>query len=136
MCCGATIHGTLRMARNTTTFEPMESIFYRRTKKSRGLTDLLKWVQKKPRRAVAVSLGFFLGLYVLFNNKGVVTRVSLEMERKEAAEQLQTVEQQTKDLQAQLKALEGDKKTIEKIARERHGMAREGETVYRMKKEN
>ncbi|MBI5464744.1 MAG: septum formation initiator family protein, partial [Ignavibacteriales bacterium] len=37
---------------------------------------------------------------------------------------------------AQIKALEGDKKTIEKIAREKYNMARPGETVYRVKKED
>jgi len=38
-------------------------------------------------------------------------------------------------LQDQIKALEGDKKTIEKIARENYGMKREGETIYKVKKE-
>jgi cell division protein FtsB len=33
-----------------------------------------------------------------------------------------------------VKALEGDKRAIEKIARERYGMHREGETVYKVTK--
>jgi cell division protein FtsB len=37
--------------------------------------------------------------------------------------------------QEQIKALETDKKTIEKTAREKYGMKREGETVYQVKKE-
>ena len=40
-----------------------------------------------------------------------------------------------KRLQEQIKALESDKKTLEKTAREKYGMIREGETVYQMKKE-
>jgi cell division protein FtsB len=35
-------------------------------------------------------------------------------------------------LQAQSKALEGDRAAIEKVAREKYGMLKEGETVYRV----
>ena len=36
--------------------------------------------------------------------------------------------------QSQSKALDGDKKEIEKVARERYGMVREGEKVYKVNK--
>jgi cell division protein FtsB len=113
----------------------MENGYYRPSKRSRPMREFLRWIRREPRRAAIVAAGIIAGFYVLLNNKGVITRLQLEAERREIAERVQAAEQETKELQAQLKALEGDKKTIEKIARERHGMAREGETVYRMKKE-
>jgi cell division protein FtsB len=79
--------------------------------------------------------GFALLLYVLFGNRGVIARVRLELKRQEMIEKVRLAEEETKQLQAQVKALEGDKKMIEKVARERYGMAREGETVYRVKKD-
>jgi cell division protein FtsB len=50
-------------------------------------------------------------------------------------EKVKAAEEETKRLQSYLKALEGDKKTIEKVAREKYGMARPGETVYKVKKD-
>ena len=113
----------------------MEDRFYRRLPKRQWFTDLARKVFKHRRRAVGVLLGVLLVSYVMFNNRGVVARVRLEMQRQELLESVRLAEQETKRLQAYIKALEGDKKTIEKVARERYGMAREGETVYRVKKD-
>ena len=52
------------------------------------------------------------------------------MERK-----IREADAETKALQAQSKALDGDKKAIEKVARERYGMVRQGEKVYKVDKE-
>ena len=78
---------------------------------------------------------FFLFLYLLFDNKGILKRLSLESQHNEWIEKLKADSLETKRLQEQIKALEGDKKTIETIAREKYGMKREGETVYQVKKE-
>ena len=50
-------------------------------------------------------------------------------------EKVEEAGKETARLQAQKKALEGDKKTIEKLAREKYGMSRQGEKVYRVKKD-
>jgi cell division protein FtsB len=90
----------------------------------------------KNKRSTLIILGaFVLLLYLLFDNKGIVRRVQLEMEYSRMKEKVAQVENQNEQLQAQAKSLEGDKKTIEKTARERYGMARQGETVYRVKKD-
>lgn len=91
-------------------------------------------LKKKPRQTLLLTLALLLALYVMFNNKGVITRIRLEIERRDAIERVEAAERETQQLQSYLKALEGDRKTIEKVARERHGMAREGETVYHVKK--
>ncbi len=57
------------------------------------------------------------------------------MKRAEMVEKIRRAEEETKQLQEQIKALQSDKKTIEKIAREKYGMVREGETVYRVRKD-
>ena len=43
-------------------------------------------------------------------------------------------EAEGKRLRAEIKALDGDRKAIEKVAREKHGMIHEGETVYKVKR--
>lgn len=82
-----------------------------------------------------VIVGTLLVSYVLFNNRGIITRIRLEHQRQVMIEKVRTAEDETKRLQAYLKALDGDKETIEKVAREKYGMARDGETVYKVRKQ-
>ena len=103
----------------------------------RSLTPkkIAKQALKNKRSTVIILGAFFLFLYLLFDNKGIIKRVRLEMENERMKEKVARIEQQNGQLQLQAKALEGDKKTIEKVARERYGMQRQGETVYRVKKD-
>lgn len=94
-----------------------------------------KSVFKTRRRAILVIVGTLLVSYLFLNNRGIITRIRLERQRQEMIEKVRAAEEETKRLQSYLKALDGDKKTIEKVAREKYGMAREGETVYKVKKQ-
>jgi len=108
----------------------MEGDFYRKPHKRNRFRSIGKKLFKTRRRALITLGSAVLVVYLLLDNKGIIARVSLEMKRQEMAEKVRAAEEETKQLQANLKALQGDKKTIEKIARERHGMVREGETVW------
>ena len=55
----------------------------------------------------------------------------LRIERETAAEGLTLTEVQVDSLRALAKRLEGDRATIEAVARERFGMIRDGELLYR-----
>lgn len=113
----------------------MEGQFYRKIKTNSAVNRLAKKVFRSRRRALVVIVGTFVMAFVLFNNRGVVARIRLEVERREMIEKVQEAEKETKRLQSYLKALDGDRKTIEKVAREKYGMAREGETVYKVKRQ-
>jgi cell division protein FtsB len=113
----------------------MDNQFYRNIQPERFLKKIAKNAAKNKKRTVLLVLIFLLVLYLLFDNKGIITRIRLEAQNREWIEKLQADSIETKRLQEQIKALEGDKKTIEKTAREKYGMKREGETVYQVKKE-
>lgn len=112
----------------------MDGDFLRRVQQPRWLKGITKKVFKTRRRALFVIVGTLLVSYVLFNNRGVVARVRLEHQRQVMIAKVNAAEEETKRLQSYLKALDGDKKTVEKVAREKYGMARDGETVYKVKK--
>lgn len=82
-----------------------------------------------------VIVGTLLASYMLFNNRGIIARIRLEHQRQVMIEKVLAAEDETKRLQSYLKALDGDKQTIEKVAREKYGMARDGETVYKVRKQ-
>ena len=109
----------------------MEGQFLRRVQKPRWLQGITKKVFKTRRRALLIIIGTLLVSYVMFNNRGVIARIRLEHERQVMIEKVRAAEEETKRLQSYLKALDGDKKTVEKVAREKYGMARE---VYKVKK--
>jgi cell division protein FtsB len=113
----------------------MDDQFYRNIQPERLLKKIIKTAAKNKKRTVILIFLFILILYLFFDNKGIMTRLRLEAQRREWIQKLHDDSLETKRLQEQIKALEGDKKTIEKTAREKYGMVREGETVYQVKKD-
>jgi len=113
----------------------MEDQFYRNLQPEKLLKRIAKSAAKNKTRTIILIILFLLFIYLLFDNKGIITRLRLETQHHEWIEKLKSDSLETKRLQGQIKALEGDNKTIEKTAREKYGMAREGETVYQVKKE-
>ena len=85
------------------------------------------------KKATAIGAAIFLLLlYVLFNSNGVIARLRLEKQKKEVLEQIRISEEEQKRLKDQSKALDGDPKAVEKVAREKYGMVRENEKVYKV----
>jgi cell division protein FtsB len=113
----------------------MNGDFYRAIPKTRHLQGIVRRLLKNRRRMVSLLAALIATLYLLFDNKGIIRRMSLEIHKRDLVEKVAQAREETRTLQAHLKAVEGDKQTIEKLARERYGMARNGETVYRVKKD-
>jgi cell division protein FtsB len=113
----------------------MDGNFYRNLQPDRFLKRIIKKAAKNKMRTVLIVLISIIFLYLLFDNKGIIKRLSLEAQHREWIEKLQADSAETKRLQEQIKALENDNKTIEKTAREKYNMKREGETVYQIKKD-
>lgn len=93
---------------------------------------------KRPVLRWVVLLGIPFLLFVTFSNKGILQRMRLEEEKKLWQEKVGQAQTEQQQLQQQSKALETDTSpggAVEKVARERYGMVREGETVYKVKKE-
>lgn len=114
----------------------MENQFYRKVPSSHHLfRDVFRNAIRNKKRTIILLASVVLVAYLTFDNKGVIARIRLETQKRQLEQQILQAEAETKELHAQIKALEGDRKTIEKIAREKYGMARDGETVYRVKKD-
>ncbi|MGE5315570.1 MAG: FtsB family cell division protein [Acidobacteriota bacterium] len=90
----------------------------------------LAWANKK---STAVGALLFLGLlFMLFADNGVLRRMKLERERTALMEKIRIAEEEQRMLRNQSRALDGDRKAIEKVAREKYGMVRRGEKVYKI----
>jgi cell division protein FtsB len=113
----------------------MEGQFYRKEKTRPGLRELAKKLLKNKRALLGLIVGLPLLLFLVFGGHGILQRMRLQNQKAELEAKIRQTEAENRTLQAQANALDGDKKAIEKVAREKYGMIREGETVYKVKKD-
>ena len=69
----------------------------------------------------------------IFGNKGIIYRVRLESDKKQLEEQLQTEINKGEELQKEINELNNSENKIEKVAREKYGLTKEGEQIYRIR---
>ena len=112
----------------------MEDLFYRKKKKRFDIGTLLKKLLRNKRAMAGLIVGTPLLLFLMFGSHGIVQRIRLQNQKAELEAKIKQAEAETRSLQAESKAIEGDKKAIEKVAREKYGMVRDGETVYKVNK--
>jgi len=83
---------------------------------------------------VTLLVGIPVLSIILFSPRGVIKRISLDAEKSRLEEQVAAAEAEQSLLLRQSRDLDHDLAVIEKIAREKYGMIRPGETVYKVKK--
>lgn len=109
----------------------MENLFYRKKKSRWDIREHLRRLLRNKRLVLILAFAVPLTGYVLFGNRGIVQRLRLEHQKTEMEQRLREAEAEAGRLKEESKALDNDRATIERVAREKHGMVRSGETVYR-----
>lgn len=69
---------------------------------------------------------------IIFGSHGVIQRVSYYYENKELQSDLDKELKTQMELKTRINSLKTDKSVIEKLAKERYGMVRPGETLYKI----
>lgn len=90
----------------------------------------------KKNLVILLLVGIPVVSFILFSPRGVVKRLSLEAEKSSLEQEVAEAEATQAKLVRESRDLDHDQRVIEKRAREKYGMIRAGETVYRVKKEN
>ncbi len=114
----------------------MDNLFYRKVRKGFSSGELLKKLLRNKWALLKVGIASALGLFLLFGNHGVVQRFRLQGQKVEMEHKLAAAVADSIRLRSESKALDGDAKAIEKVAREKYGMIREGETVYNVRRKD
>ena len=110
----------------------MDNLFYRKRKGRPDLRALLRKLLRNRRLMLALVIAVPLTGVVIFGNHGILQRIRLERRKTELQEQIRSEESERKALEEESKKLDTDRAEIEKVAREKHHMARDGEQVYRV----
>ncbi|MGB9697480.1 MAG: FtsB family cell division protein [Ignavibacteria bacterium] len=84
-----------------------------------------------------ISFIFFLIILTvliggIFNSKGLITRIKLTKVKNELEQQRNAEQKRTDQLQQEIEQLKTSDKKIEEIARDKYGMYRDGEKVYKI----
>jgi cell division protein FtsB len=111
----------------------MDDQYYRKFKRKSIVPAWLRRTLKSTRARVILLLGIPALSFIMFSNKGVLEHLHLRKERDEMQIKILQAQKEQLQLEQQSKALDNDPKMIEKVAREKYGMVREGEQVYKLK---
>jgi len=109
----------------------VDSSFYRKFSHRIGLGRALKKFVRNKKAMAFTFVGVVVLVYGVLGNHGIVQRLRLQHEKAELERKIKASTEETKQLQDQSRDLDTNMKAIEKVARERYGMARQGERVYR-----
>lgn len=113
----------------------MDSQFYRKVRKNLNVGVASKKLVSNKRLFASLLIAIPVCSFITFSNKGLLQRMTLETEKRSMQQKVQEAQREQQKLQQQSKALDADPRAIEKVAREKYGMIRGGETVYKVKKE-
>ena len=113
----------------------MDDQYYRKTPSRNVVAARLKAIIRHKGTLLAALIVVPVVSFATFINRGILKRLSLEGEKSAMAAKVREASREQRRLQDLAKSLENDPQAIEKVARDKDGMVRDGETVYKVKKE-
>jgi cell division protein FtsB len=94
-----------------------------------NLLNPLRW----KRSFLMAIAGFFLFVWFGFiDTYSILTRFRLSRQKSELQARTEALKKQIDEIEQKISSLESDPNVVERIAREKYGMRRKGETVYRI----
>jgi cell division protein FtsB len=112
----------------------MSNQFYRKLHSKSEVLGRLKKITRTKSVLYTILVVIPVVSFVTFSNKGVLKRMTLESDKQAMIDKVHEAQLEQARLVDQSKALDKDPRAIEKVAREKYGMIREGETVYKVRK--
>ncbi len=94
--------------------------------------NVVRYIYRRKRFFLYVLVLLLVLSYAVFGRKGILQRVELEMENSELKNKLKAEQEKTLMLQKEVEDLRTSDKKIEKVAREKYGMVKDGEEIYKV----
>lgn len=112
----------------------MDELYYRKERKSKPLQTWLRKLIRKKGFSYTLIIIIVVGGFLFFGNKGIYHHIQLRNQKEEYILKIQKALEEQRQLKEKSKSLDNDSIAIEKVAREKYGMIREGETVYKVRR--
>ena len=111
------------------------SVMADNTSQPSALKRRIRNILRKPKLLLLSSVLMVLCATLLFANKGIWRHIALSSEISDLRDTESAMMIEEKHLQEQVERLKKeDPATIERVARERYNMKKDGETIYRLEK--
>lgn len=94
--------------------------------------NIFKYLYHRKKILLYLLVLLVIVAYAVFGKKGILQRVELEMENEQLRTKLKEEREKTIKLQKQIEELKSSYKEIERVAREKYGMLKEGEEIYKV----
>ncbi|MGH2574373.1 MAG: FtsB family cell division protein [Ignavibacteria bacterium] len=94
--------------------------------------NIVRYLYHRRRFLLYLTVLLVILAYAVFGKKGILQRVELEIENRELQRKLKEEQEKTLILQKEIEELKTSEKKIEKVAREKYGMTKEGEEIYKI----
>lgn len=94
--------------------------------------NIVKYIYQRKRFFAYLLILLVILSYAVFGKKGILQRVELEMENRQLKEKLRNEEDKSLMLQKEIEELKTSDKKIEKVAREKYSMVKDGEEIYKI----
>ncbi len=96
------------------------------------LLTLYSFLKEKRVIVLFLAVVLWIGWTLVMGDNGLRVRLNLELENRELKTALKRETEIQDSLRKEIKLLQTDKKRIEKAAREKYGMVKPGETLYKV----
>lgn len=97
------------------------------------LKSLQKFLKSLKKRTAVILLILSIGfVYVLFDSRGLIQRIRLESEKSSLENKMRSLEQKNASMQTEIEKLKTNDQEIERIAREKYFMHRNGEKIIKV----
>jgi cell division protein FtsB len=101
-------------------------------KKDGAFTKVARFIKYNKILVLFMLFLIFVLTMFVFSNNGLLKRMKLENEKKELEKKISIEQKKADSLEKKIKEIQTSDQEIERIAREKYGMTKEGEKIYRI----
>jgi len=94
--------------------------------------SILRYMYHRRKSFFFLFIMLALLSYAVFGKKGLLQRYELEIENRDLKEKLKNEQEKTLILQKEIEDLKTSDKKTEKVAREKYGMTKDDEEIYKI----
>jgi len=97
--------------------------------------SVLRFIKYNKLITLFISVGLFMIIYIIFSDKGILTKMKFQKDKQSIDKQVTEKKQEQDSLRKVIDSLTNSNDMIEKIARERYFMSKEGEIIYKVEQD-
>ncbi len=101
-------------------------------KRKKSIPEIIQYLSRRSGLIFLIAIAFFLIIFFIFGDRGTIHLMKSQSEKKKLENQIEQLEAKKDSLAKEKNQLLNDPHKIEKIAREKYKMKKDGEKTYQI----